>query len=1459
MKRNFTLWAVGLSLFLAAGIVTAANVTKITNGSSHSIAVKANGKVFSWGSNAYGQLGNGNNSSANTPQEITTSGALIGKFVTTVSSGNSHSLALASDGTVYAWGQNNYGQLGNGNTGTNSNVPVAVSTSGVLSGKIIVAIAAGYGFSLALASDGTVYAWGQNNYGQLGYSNTGTDSNIPVAVTTTGSLSGKTVAAIDCGNYHVIVRASDNSLHTWGLNDKGQLGNGNMGTDSDVPVAITTSGALNGKTITAITAGSFCTYALASDGTVYASGRNIEGELGNGDNTNSDIPVAVSTTGVLSGKTIIKINAGFGHALALSSDSTVYSWGYNVAGELGNGNTGTDSNVPVTVTASGELSGKKISAISAGESYSLALASNGLVYSWGRNTNGQLGDASNTNSNVPVAIPLFPIPPSPDVYGNLDGTFNTTGKRWDDIGGTSNSVANAIAIQSDGKVIAAGKGTPGSYNRFAIVRYNTNGTLDNTFGTNGTVFTQVGAIDSYINSIALQSDGKIIAVGYLGHPSDFVVVRYNSDGSLDNTFGTNGIVLTDFLGNSDVAKSVAIQQDGKIVVVGDAYAFVAGDGNGQRFTVVRYNTNGTLDNTFGTGGKVITFFGSGNESACSVVLQSNGKIVVSGYTYRGIGLVRYNSDGSLDTNFDTDGKWETSDVSYSTGEHVVAIDANGKILFLGTKFSDEGSKAMKTNHSNHSRDNLNQVTTVTEGLAVLRLNANGGLDPTFGTNGMTLVDSTFTGVSISVQQNGKIVVAGNTVSYLAGASTSAIIRLLSDGSLDNTFDFNGVNVFTAGGSGYISSMAIHSDGKIVVVGEYSSDNTEQLFFAARFIGEAPPVVSFGNIDVTFGNDGKRWDDIGGNLNSAVNSIALQPDGKILTAGSCFDGTVYLPTIVRYNADGTLDNSFGTSGIALTGTPARFAKSIMIQSDGKIVVTAKGDPMNFYVLRYNSNGSLDNTFGTGGIVSTDFYSDMDEPNSVVIQSDGKIVVVGEVQPPMPVSFVARQFGVARYTTNGTLDNTFGTGGKVITSFGTGDGMTETAYSVVIQSDGKIIVAGEGYNSTEGLGLVRYAVDGSLDASFGTGGKLFDGNIQASTTNGSIGDRSLVLQSDGKIIVIGMSTSTGSITLARYSSTGVLDASFSSSGYADIGFGNYVKSIFIQSDGKYVVTGGVAPIISSANPDGVIHRAGSMNKQLNILTVPASYVIRFKSDGSLDPDFGTAGVTTFGTDEWVNTAAIQDDGNIVFAGNYNPGTPKYLFLTRLSGGVSTPLPVEIVSLIASAKNNLVELKWNTATEVNNYGFAIERRVTGNSQLAWAKIGFIEGAGTSNAPRSYSYVDNVLNGTIAYRLKQIDRDGKFKYSGDVEVIVNGAPSVFSLSQNYPNPFNPSTTIAYQLPATGHVILKVYDVIGREVASLVNEVKSAGSYSVQFDALKLASGMYFSKLQSGDKMQIKKMMLIK
>jgi hypothetical protein len=190
--------------------------------------------------------------------------------------------------------------------------------------------------------------------------------------------------------------------------------------------------------------------------------------------------------------------------------------------------------------------------------------------------------------------------------------------------------------------------------------------------------------------------------------------------------------------------------------------------------------------------------------------------------------------------------------------------------------------------------------------------------------------------------------------------------------------------------------------------------------------------------------------------------------------------------------------------------------------------------------------------------------------------------------------------------------------------------------------------------------------------------------------------------------------------------------------------------------------------------------------------------------------------------------------------------------------------MTSFTAIAQKMSAQLKWTTATEVNNYGFEMERRRIQKSEdrsqnIEWAKVGFVPGNGTSNAPHNYSFTDAVLaTGSYAYRLNQIDNSGSFKYSQETQLTIE-TPRVYALNQNYPNPFNPATIINYQIPVNSRVELKIYDMLGREIETLVNESQNTGDYSVTFNASNLPSGVYFYCLQTEGFKETKEMLLVK
>jgi alpha-tubulin suppressor-like RCC1 family protein len=366
-----------------SGTITGVTFTQVSAGYEHSLAVGSDGKIYAWGANGYGQLGNGSNPTSDVPVLVMTPANVT---FTQVSAGGFHSLAVGSDGNTYAWGDNSNGQLGNGSN-TNSNVPVQVTLP---TGVTFTQVSAGTYHSLAVGSDNKTYAWGENRYGKLG-NGSNTDSNVPVQVTLPTAV---TFIQVSAGGTHSLAVGSDNNTYAWGYNSYGQLGNGSS-TNSNVPVQVTLP---TGVTFTQVSAGLGHSLAVGSDGNAYAWGSNSYGQLGDNTTTDSNLPVSVPVPG--GSATFTQVSAGRYHSLAVDSNGNSFGWGNNSSGQLGNTSTA-DSHAPLLVTVP---AGVTFTQMSAGAAHSLAVGSDGKSYAWGKNDLGQLGNNTLTDSHVPVPV-----------------------------------------------------------------------------------------------------------------------------------------------------------------------------------------------------------------------------------------------------------------------------------------------------------------------------------------------------------------------------------------------------------------------------------------------------------------------------------------------------------------------------------------------------------------------------------------------------------------------------------------------------------------------------------------------------------------------------------------------------------------------------------------------------------------------------------------------------------------------------------------------------------------------------------------------------------------------------------------------------------------------------------------------------------------------------------------------
>jgi uncharacterized delta-60 repeat protein len=531
----------------------------------------------------------------------------------------------------------------------------------------------------------------------------------------------------------------------------------------------------------------------------------------------------------------------------------------------------------------------------------------------------------------------------------------------------------------------------------------------------------------------------------------------------------------------------------------------------------------------------------------------------------------------------------------------------------------------------------------------------------------------------------------------------------------------------------------------------------------------------------------------------------------------------------------IDTLFGNYGTVMTQVSGGVgsgdeANAVLIQSDQKIVAVGTADnshdPYFFALARYKTNGRLDSTFGGIGTVKTHFNGlSTEQGYGAAIQSDGKIIVVGSSF----INFVA--FGVARYNTDGSLDTTFGFYGTVRTYLNGSNAANDVAYSVAVQTDGKIVVAGKThylYNYSQ-FGVVRYNVDGTLDSTFGT-----NGTASFFINGGDMLDdacRSVALQKDGKIVLAGSCYAYSDSTryhfaLARLRVNGTLDTTFGNKGT--------VKTT-ISNGGMYSTTDGDVALSVALQQDGKIVTAGYSLDQFGHY---AFAVVRYDTNGTLDTTFGlnrngivrTHIIGGNGKGDFGKSVVIQPNGKIVVAGSCSDDS------NHVSYGVA---------------------RYSTYGTLD-YQF-------GALGLGSVRVSINGGAAADDARSVALQADGKI--VLAGYTKNLYTQHEFSLARimpqespvSVKAEPSSLPEKYELGQNYPNPFNPTTTISFTLPSKSFVSLKVFDALGREVSTLISEEMPVGTYTRQWNGGKLASGVYFYRLQAGSFIQTKKLLLLK
>jgi len=392
--------------------------------------------------------------------------------------------------------------------------------------------------------------------------------------------------------------------------------------------------------------------------------------------------------------------------------------------------------------------------------------------------------------------------------GSLDDSFGDSGTAVTPLVSLP-AQAKALAVLADGRLLAAGEKAGSSYPDLALARFDVDGALDTSFGSAGRVVEDLGST-SRANALLVGDDGTVVVGGSAyGGDSDFVLIRYTAGGQRDAGFGSGGLVRTDFSGSHDYLRALLLLPDGRLL---------AGGRSGDGFALARYKTDGSLDSGFGTGGRVRTPMGSGGVGVYAMALQADGKIVAVGKQYSGgnaqFAVARYLPSGQLDTGFGGGSGYVLLDYAgKNDAAHAVALLPDGKIVVAGQADNSSGQGFP----------------------ALVRLNADGSLDASFGSGGWRVLSSVPTGAlyALALQPDGKLLLAGNAPDASLSYAAFLLARLLPGGDLDPEFGDGGLSITEFGGDAWIRALALQPNGKIVVAG-YANGASSEGFALARY-------------------------------------------------------------------------------------------------------------------------------------------------------------------------------------------------------------------------------------------------------------------------------------------------------------------------------------------------------------------------------------------------------------------------------------------------------------------------------------------------------------------------------------------------------------------------------------------------------------------------------------------------
>ncbi len=766
--------------------------------------------------------------------------------------------------------------------------------------------------------------------------------------------------------------------------------------------------------------------------------------------------------------------------------------------------------------------------------------------------------------------------------------YGNTGLTLTNISNDAPHFCFAMDKQSDGKMLLAGS---------SLIRLNSNGDIDSSFGVNGLAF----KVDfPEINSIAVQADDRIITAA--SNYSGMLIKRFTAQGNIDSSFNESGIVEISETGEIIHIAAIKIQPDGKILLAGSSTS------NGKSsFFIARYTTNGTPDASFNATGKLMLDVSAGDNAATAIATQSNGDIIIAGNAktiFGGnntIAVIRLNNNGAVDNSFSITGLVQNNNDSFTA--NLMEVYNNDDILLAGT-YNDE--------------------------LLLMRLHADGALDNNFNNDGW--ITDAGLGINLpkkmEILNNNSIIVAGQSSVNSPISWQYAAFKFTSNGELDATFNGTGKSFLTYAGNNNSAGAVIMNDQSIFIGGF-----NEPLLFA-----NTAKVNNNGTFDLSYGSGGINSLMVNG-TDETVHSILKQADNKQIAVAHKTDGlaSYYTTVLIRYNTNGTIDNSFGVNGMYNFTEPDFVYHSAVLQSDGKILLMGNkpGDEPNFTsticVARINNNGTPDNSFGTAGKVILPSSVSSGYGKGLGLFTNGSIIVAGKD------AINSNQIIVYRLSANGSLDNSFATAGKLSYTPAFPENGLGT---VTIQPDNKILLGGYivQSNGQSSFICLRFNSNGSVDNGFGTNGMY----RTATSSTSFIELNSVLVTHNDKIILTGhISNPSGlssSINVIRLLPNGTPDNSFNGNGSRA-----YYKNL--NHDSTFVIPNAVA-----VHPDSSIYIVGSA---VNISGGSSAFIVRIKQNSFLDSTISTEGSGWYynnhgGLNAVLNDIFIAADSTVFVAG-------------------------------------------------------------------------------------------------------------------------------------------------------------------------------------------------------------------